>query len=64
MASVSFSAGLSGVSPVDDVVEPAATQSTSAGSGTVTLSAALALPQTAEYPHLREVAPAGAVELG
>ncbi|KAE8978436.1 hypothetical protein PR003_g23106 [Phytophthora rubi] len=46
MAPLSVSAELSGVSPVDVVVEPAAT---SAESGTVTLSAALALPSTAEY---------------
>ncbi|KAE8973868.1 hypothetical protein PR002_g26072 [Phytophthora rubi] len=47
MAPLSLSAELSGVSPVDVVVEPA---TTSAESGTLTLSAALALPPTAEYP--------------
>ncbi|KAE9041051.1 hypothetical protein PR001_g6800, partial [Phytophthora rubi] len=47
MAPLSVSAELSGVTPVDVVIEPAAT---SAGSETVTLSAALALPSTAEYP--------------
>ncbi|KAE9006143.1 hypothetical protein PR002_g16563 [Phytophthora rubi] len=47
MAPLSVSAELSGVSPVDVVVEPAAT---SAKSDTVTLSAALTLPSTAEYP--------------
>ncbi|KAE9197560.1 hypothetical protein PF002_g22711 [Phytophthora fragariae] len=47
MAPLSLSTELSGVSPVDVVVEP---ETTSAESGTVTLSAALALPSTAEYP--------------
>ncbi|KAE9261923.1 hypothetical protein PR003_g33745, partial [Phytophthora rubi] len=47
MAPLSLSAEPSGVSLVDVVVEPA---TTSAESGTVTLSAALALPPTAEYP--------------
>ncbi|KAE9177658.1 hypothetical protein PF004_g25712 [Phytophthora fragariae] len=47
MAPLSVSAELSGVTPVDVVIEPAAT---SAESETVTLSAALALPSTAEYP--------------
>ncbi|KAE9245967.1 hypothetical protein PF002_g6967 [Phytophthora fragariae] len=47
MAPLSISVELAGVSPVDFVVEPAAT---STESGTVTLSAALALPPTAEYP--------------
>ncbi|KAE8879275.1 hypothetical protein PF003_g36676 [Phytophthora fragariae] len=47
MAPLSLSAELSGVSPVDVVFEPA---TTSAESDTVTLSAALALPPTAEYP--------------
>ncbi|KAE9275959.1 hypothetical protein PF001_g26354 [Phytophthora fragariae] len=46
MAPLSLSAELSGVIPVDVVIEPAAT---SAESETVTLSAALALPSTAEY---------------
>ncbi|KAE8975873.1 hypothetical protein PF005_g21590 [Phytophthora fragariae] len=47
MAPLSVSAELSGVTPVDVVIEPAAT---SVESETVTLSAALALPSTAEYP--------------
>ncbi|KAE9271549.1 hypothetical protein PR003_g30476, partial [Phytophthora rubi] len=47
VAPLSVSAELSGVTPVDVVIDPAAT---SAESETVTLSAALALPSTAEYP--------------
>ncbi|KAE9307960.1 hypothetical protein PF008_g21099 [Phytophthora fragariae] len=47
MAPLSVSTELSGVTPVDVVIDPAAT---SAESETVTLSAALALPSTAEYP--------------
>ncbi|KAE8893729.1 hypothetical protein PF010_g16865 [Phytophthora fragariae] len=50
MAPLSISAELSGVNPVDVVVDPAAAGSTPSESGTVTLSAALVLPSTAEYP--------------
>ncbi|KAE9270969.1 hypothetical protein PR003_g30655, partial [Phytophthora rubi] len=62
MTPLSVSAELSGVSPVDVVVEPAAT---SAESDTVTLSAALALPSTAEYPaSVRWVPPASSSSAG
>ncbi|KAE9166202.1 hypothetical protein PF005_g29290 [Phytophthora fragariae] len=47
MAPLSVSAELSLVTPVDVVIDPA---TTSAESETVTLSAALALPSTVEYP--------------
>ncbi|KAE9314090.1 hypothetical protein PF008_g19559 [Phytophthora fragariae] len=47
MAPLSVSAEFSGVTPVNVVIDPAAT---SAESETVTLSAGLALPSTAEYP--------------
>ncbi|KAE9018855.1 hypothetical protein PF011_g6092 [Phytophthora fragariae] len=50
MAPLSISAELSGVSPVNVVVDSAANGSTPSESGTVTLIAALTLPSTAEYP--------------
>ncbi|KAE9354695.1 hypothetical protein PR003_g3230 [Phytophthora rubi] len=65
MAPLSVSAELSGAPPVDVVVEPAAAGSTSAELGTVTLSAALAPPSTAEYPtSVRWVPPDSSSSVG
>ncbi|KAE9003931.1 hypothetical protein PR002_g17203 [Phytophthora rubi] len=65
MAPLSVSAELSGAPPVDVVVEPVAAGSTSAELGTVTLSAALAPPSTAEYPtSVRWVPPDSSSSVG